>query len=121
MKYGASFPRRWVTDALEFAPSQGHLFPSFQKSPRFIEDRNANLLFRQEGWRSYQGQKGGRVSQGRGAIEHSKELAKRLRLDGRAKDPALLIIVVDESGTEVHREPVYPEQPNPGLSFGNTG
>jgi hypothetical protein len=32
-----------------------------------------------------------------GAIEHSKELARRLRQDPRRKDPALSIVVLDES------------------------
>jgi hypothetical protein len=56
-----------------------------------------------------------------GAIEHSKELARRLRSDPRLKDPALSIIVVDQSGTEVHREPVYPGAPSLGTSAGRTG
>jgi hypothetical protein len=43
-----------------------------------------------------------------GAIEHSKELARRLRGDPRIRDRALSIVVIDESGTEIHREPVYP-------------
>jgi hypothetical protein len=42
-----------------------------------------------------------------GAIEHSKELARRLRGDIRLNDPDLSIRVVDESGTEIHREPVH--------------
>ena len=44
-----------------------------------------------------------------GAIEHSKELAQRFRHERRLKDPALSIIVVDESGTEIRREPVHPD------------
>jgi hypothetical protein len=44
-----------------------------------------------------------------GAIAHSKEIARRLRDEPRLKDPALAIVVVDESGAEVHREPVYPD------------
>lgn len=43
-----------------------------------------------------------------GAIEHSKELARLLRQEPRLTDPSLAIIVLDESGTEIHREPVYP-------------
>jgi hypothetical protein len=43
-----------------------------------------------------------------GAIEHSKELARRLRHDPRITDRKLSIVVVDESGAEIHREPVYP-------------
>ena len=43
-----------------------------------------------------------------GAIEHSKELARRLRRDPRAAARSLSIIVLDESGAEVHREQVFP-------------
>ncbi len=41
------------------------------------------------------------------AIEHSKQLARRLRDDPRLRDPDLLISVIDEFGSEVHREQVY--------------
>jgi hypothetical protein len=44
-----------------------------------------------------------------GAIEHSRELARRLRNDPRIRDRTLLIIVVDQDGNEVHREPVHPK------------
>jgi len=40
------------------------------------------------------------------AIGHSKELAKRFHRDLRRKDSALSVIVLDESGTEIHRERV---------------
>jgi len=43
-----------------------------------------------------------------GAIEHSKELARRLRRDPRITDRSLSIVVIDEAGTAVHREPVHP-------------
>jgi hypothetical protein len=43
-----------------------------------------------------------------GAIEHSKELARRFSHEHPVKDPGLAIVVIDESGTEIHREPVYP-------------
>ena len=43
-----------------------------------------------------------------GAIEHSKDLAQRLRNDPRVTDPALSIVVLDQDGREVHREPVHP-------------
>ncbi|QWG17147.1 hypothetical protein KMZ68_19500 [Bradyrhizobium sediminis] len=55
-----------------------------------------------------------------GAIEHSKELARLLRHDPRLKDRSLSIVVVDESGTEVHREPVYPDEARPGISLTKT-
>jgi hypothetical protein len=40
------------------------------------------------------------------AIEHSKDLAEQLRQDPRRKGVALSIAVLDESGTEIHRERV---------------
>jgi hypothetical protein len=56
-----------------------------------------------------------------GAIEHSKEIAERLRNDGRLQDPALAIVVIDESGAEIHREPVYPDAQIRAVSFGKNG
>ncbi len=56
-----------------------------------------------------------------GAIEHSKDLARKLRDDPRPRDPALSIVVLDESGTEIHRERVYPETPILGMSFSKIG
>jgi hypothetical protein len=44
-----------------------------------------------------------------GAIEHSKELARRLRRDPRITDRSLSIVVIDESGEAVHRERVHPD------------
>jgi hypothetical protein len=44
-----------------------------------------------------------------GAIAHSKELARKLRAERPAGDPRLTISVLDESGAELHREPVYPD------------
>lgn len=52
-----------------------------------------------------------------GAVEHSKELARLLRHDPRLKDRSLSVVVIDESGTEVHREPVYPGNAKPGNGF----
>jgi hypothetical protein len=40
------------------------------------------------------------------AIEYSKELAARFR-DERRGEPDLMVVVIDESGREVHREPVH--------------
>lgn len=56
-----------------------------------------------------------------GAIEHSKELARSLRHEPRLQDRHLSIVVVDESGTEIHREPVYPDEADDGRSFTKTG
>ena len=44
-----------------------------------------------------------------GAIEHSRELARRLRRDPRITDRTLSIVVVDEAGAAIHREPVHPD------------
>lgn len=41
------------------------------------------------------------------AIEYSKVLAERIRAE-RAAEPDLMIVVIDESGHEVHRQAVYP-------------
>ncbi len=43
-----------------------------------------------------------------GAIEHSKALAQRLRDTARYKQANASIVVIDESGLEIHREPVGP-------------
>ena len=51
--------------------------------------------------------KGIEFSTAAAAIEHSKELARRLRSERRLRDPGLVIIVIDESGSEVHRELVH--------------
>lgn len=41
-----------------------------------------------------------------GAIEHSKNLARQMRDDPRASGRAFSIVVIDQSGAEIHREPV---------------
>ena len=52
-----------------------------------------------------------------GAIEHCKDLMRRLRDDPRlTNDPALSISVIDESGAEIHRERVYKRLANPKRS-----
>ena len=56
-----------------------------------------------------------------GAIEHGKELARRLRDEPRVQDPGLAIAIVDESGAEIHRELVNPGTPNSAISFIETG
>jgi hypothetical protein len=55
---------------------------------------------------------------GSGAIEHSKDLAKRLRDDPRCRDSDLAVVVLDESGTEIHRERVYPDKPESAMTLG---
>ena len=51
-----------------------------------------------------------------GAIEHSRDLARRLRHEPRIRQHPLFIVVVDESGTEIHREPVRPATPDNGTT-----
>jgi len=41
------------------------------------------------------------------AIEHARNLARRISQEGPPKDPALAIIVLNEAGSEIHRERVY--------------
>ena len=56
-----------------------------------------------------------------GAIEHSKGLARLLRHEPRLTDRRLSIVVIDESGVEVHREPVYPDNTSSGHPCGING
>ncbi|MDP1582421.1 MAG: hypothetical protein Q8M18_03230 [Bradyrhizobium sp.] len=42
------------------------------------------------------------------AIEYSKTLARRLSHAHPDKDENLCVIVLNEAGSEIHREPVYP-------------
>ncbi len=48
-----------------------------------------------------------------GAIEHSKELARRFGREHPDKDRDLSIVVVEESGSEIYREQVYPNVRGP--------
>ncbi|UGY11850.1 DUF6894 family protein [Bradyrhizobium septentrionale] len=43
------------------------------------------------------------------AIEHSKLIAHRFSHEHLVEDRNLWIEVLNESGTEIHREPVYPD------------
>ncbi len=47
------------------------------------------------------------------AIEHSKELARRFSHERSVRDDDLFVVVVNESGAEIHREPVYPGATRP--------
>jgi hypothetical protein len=42
------------------------------------------------------------------AIEYSKMLAERFRSERRS-EPDLVIVVLDQSGRELHRQPVHPK------------
>ena len=52
----------------------------------------------------------GRDSQ---AIEHGKALARRLSLEHPDKHKDLCVIVLNQAGAEIHREPVYPTSLEP--------
>jgi len=41
------------------------------------------------------------------AIEHSKELAARLRKERPGSEPGLIVSVLDQSGREIHQEVVH--------------
>jgi hypothetical protein len=41
------------------------------------------------------------------AVQYGKELAQKLRADGRSHDPGLRVIVRNENGAEIHREAVF--------------
>lgn len=42
------------------------------------------------------------------AIEHSKSLARWLGHKNLAKDEKLCVVVLNEAGSEIHRESIYP-------------
>ncbi|MES2195714.1 MAG: hypothetical protein V4517_14950 [Pseudomonadota bacterium] len=42
------------------------------------------------------------------AIQHSKNLARRFSREQPIADDNLCVVVINESGAEIHREPVYP-------------
>lgn len=65
--------------------------------------------------------KGVEFSTAAGAIDHSKELARRIRSEPRQNHPDLLIVVTDESGAEIHREPVHPTAARSANSLNNIG
>jgi hypothetical protein len=43
------------------------------------------------------------------AILHSKQLAKEIRIQNPGGNRDLYIAVLDQTGREIHREPVYPD------------
>ena len=51
------------------------------------------------------------------AIEHNKELARRFSHEHPLKDRDLVIVVIDESGSEVHREQVFPSVLGPEVAI----
>ena len=48
------------------------------------------------------------------AIEHSKSLARQMRDDPRASGRTFSIVVIDQSGAEIHRELVDPRSGDGG-------
>jgi hypothetical protein len=51
-----------------------------------------------------------------GAIEHSRDLARRLRHDPRITNRKLSVVIIDDTGAEIHHEPVYPAAAQLGIS-----
>jgi hypothetical protein len=49
-----------------------------------------------------------------GAIEHSKSLVRQMRDDPRTSGRAFSIVVIDQSGAEIHRELVEPRSGDGG-------
>lgn len=47
------------------------------------------------------------------AIEHSKNLARRFSHEGLVKDNNLYVVVLNQSGAEIHREQVYADAIRP--------
>jgi hypothetical protein len=45
------------------------------------------------------------------AIQYGKELAQKLCVDGRPRDPSLHVIVRNENGAEIHRQTVFSGKP----------
>ena len=58
--------------------------------------------------------KGSEFATDGGAIEHSKNLARQMRDDPRTSGRAFSIVVIDQSGAELHREPVEPRSSDHG-------
>jgi hypothetical protein len=50
------------------------------------------------------------------AIEHSKMIARRFGEEHPDRDPNLLIIVLTENGSEIHREQIYPGVDSPRIT-----
>jgi hypothetical protein len=61
----------------------------------------ANILFRSKGQRSGLEGEGGKFSNSLAAIEHGKQLTKKIRNERAEINRGLCIVVVDESGNEV--------------------
>jgi hypothetical protein len=107
VKFGASLPAGKIMNAAELAP--------WRKASAAAS--TAQALKRGFIMRTYyfdlrdglptRDRKGIEFSTAAAAIEHSKELERRLRNERRLRDPDLVVIVIDESGSEVHRELVH--------------
>jgi hypothetical protein len=92
---------------------RGHPSPFFSNSGRYRIVMRTYYFDVKDGVPTRDG-KGLEFPNAVGAIEHSKKLAHLLRHEPRLKDRLLSIVVVDESGTEIHREPVYPDEADHG-------
>ena len=90
--------------------------PSHSLRPAAARDLMRTFYFDMKDGIPIRDRRGLEFSTAGGAIDHSRELARRLRHDPRIKDRALSIVVVDEMGVEIHREPVHPPTPAADIS-----
>jgi hypothetical protein len=104
-----------LVDALELDQSHGHPFISLMG---FQEDRfMRTFYFDMKDGVPIRDRVGLQFPTAAGAIEHSKELARRFSHEHPLKDRDLAIVVIDESGSEVHREQVYPKVRGPEVAI----
>jgi hypothetical protein len=98
-----------------------HLFPSFNNNSMPAGLVMRTYFFDMKGGVPSRDRTGLEFSTSAGAIEHSKQLSRRLRHEPRLRDRTLTIVVIDESGTEIHREQVHSGEPNFDVALGQIG
>jgi hypothetical protein len=107
MKCGADVSGCQVADARGPAHCLEHPRPRFSTTRNIESVAMRTFYFDTRDGVPTRDRKGLEFPTAAGAIEHSKELVRRLRSDPRLRDSDLSIAVIDESGAEIHREPVY--------------
>jgi hypothetical protein len=104
---------RWNREGMDL---QVPRFPAFHSSsPAAASDLMRIFYFDMKDGIPVRDRRGLEFSTTVGAIEHSKDVARRLRHDPRIQDRALSIVVVDEMGAEIHQEPVHPQTQDAGI------
>ena len=68
------------------------------------------FYFHLEGLTSVQDKHGLQMPDPKHANDHSRTTASKMRMDSRVRDPSVVVVVVDERGAEIHREPVFPKK-----------